>query len=64
MNIPQDQVGKLSHDFMYNWDNPSTTYLKIQLTYPPTNLYEVNYPNLLAQNNQDIQLIKKCIMLE
>lgn len=59
MNVPPDQVKDLRQEFMYNWDNPSISYLEIQLTYPPTKLYEVNYPNPLDQINQDIQSIQK-----
>ena len=58
MNIPPDLVVKLKQQSSYNWDNPSITYLGIQLTYPPNKLYEANYPSLLTQITQDTQSIK------
>lgn len=59
MNITPDQVDDLRQKHMYNWDNPSISYLGIQLTYPTAKLYEVNYPNLLDQINKDLQSIQK-----
>lgn len=59
MNIPATTIIDLSTKHGFNWDNTSITSLGIQLTSPPTKIYDVNFPTLLEQINRDLMNIQK-----
>lgn len=59
MNIPPEMLDDLRLNFEYNWDEPSILYLGVQISYPTSKLFEVNYPKLLIQIQDDVQIIQK-----
>lgn len=59
MNMSTVSIDNLHLKCKYNWDVSSISYLGIQLSYPSSKLYKVNYPNLLVQINKYFQKLQK-----